>query len=60
MNQKPRNPLVAAAKFRRAGHHGKSEKALRRAEMTALLRQLKKTSRNGYEVSLSVVLAAAC
>lgn len=26
----PRNPLVAAAKFRKAGAHGKSEKALRR------------------------------
>jgi hypothetical protein len=59
MNQKPRNPLVAAAKFRRAGHHGKSTKALRRAESTALVHQLKKTSRNAYEVSLSVALLAA-
>ena len=26
----PRNPFVAAAKFKKAGAHGKSEKALRR------------------------------
>ena len=31
-NPAPRNPLVAAAKFRKAGVHGKSEKALRREE----------------------------
>ncbi len=60
MNRKPRNPLVAAAKCRRAGHHGKSTKALRRADSTALLRLLKNTGRNGYEVSLSVALTAAC
>ncbi len=60
MNRKPRNPLVAAAKFRRAGQHGKSTKALRRAESTALLRLLKNTGRNGHEVSLSVALATAC
>ncbi len=28
----PRNPLVAEALFRKAGMHGKSEKARRRAE----------------------------
>ena len=28
----PRNPLVAAVKFRKAGAHGKSEKALRSEE----------------------------
>lgn len=28
----PRNPLVAAVKFRKAGAHGKSSKALRRKE----------------------------
>lgn len=60
MNRKPRNPLVAAAKFRRAGHHGKSTKALRRADSTTLLRLLKNTNRNDHEVSLSVALAAAC
>ncbi len=27
----PRNPFVAAAKFKKAGAHGKSEKAMRRA-----------------------------
>ena len=31
-NRAPRNPLVAAVKFRKAGAHGKSEKALRREE----------------------------
>lgn len=35
---KPRNPLVAAAKFRRAGCHEKTRKAERRAEKMALLR----------------------
>jgi hypothetical protein len=28
----PRNPLVAAVKFRKAGAHGKTEKAKRRAQ----------------------------
>ena len=31
----PRNPLVPAVKFRKAGAHGKSEKARRRAEKIA-------------------------
>ncbi|MDP4030213.1 MAG: hypothetical protein Q8P42_14755 [Gallionella sp.] len=31
-NRAPRNPLVVAAKFRKAGVHGKSAKALRREE----------------------------
>ncbi len=60
MNRKPRNPLVAAAKFRQAGHHGKTTKALRRAETSTLTRLLKNISRNGHEVSLSAALAAAC
>ena len=60
MNRKPRNPLVAAAKFRRAGHHGKRTKALRRADNTTLLRLLKNANRNGHEVSLSVAWTAAC
>jgi hypothetical protein len=59
MNRKPRNPLVAAAKFRRAGHHGKTSKALRREDKTALLRLIKNTRQNGNEVSLSVVLVSA-
>ena len=29
---KPRNPFVAAAKFRKGGKHGKSNKAVRREE----------------------------
>ena len=32
----PRNPLVAPALFRKAGAHGKSEKAKRRAEKMEL------------------------
>ena len=35
----PRNPLVAVAKFKKAGAHGKSEKALRRAAKTELQRE---------------------
>lgn len=35
----PRNPLVAAAKFRTAGAHGWSEKSLRRAAKMALQRE---------------------
>lgn len=31
-NPAPRNPLVVEVKFRKAGAHGKSEKALRREE----------------------------
>ena len=34
--QAPRNPLVAPAKFRKAGAHGKSAKAVRRAEKIQL------------------------
>ena len=54
--QKPRNPLVALAKFRLAGHHGKTEKAKRQAENNALKQAMK---RLGFkdEVSLSVVFA---
>lgn len=35
----PRNPLVAAAKFKTAGVHGKTEKALRRAARIQTLRE---------------------
>ena len=56
MKQKPRNPLVALARFRQAGHHGKTEKAKRQAENNALKQAMK---RLGFkdEVSLSVVFA---
>lgn len=56
MKQKPRNPLVALAKFRLAGHHGKTEKAKRQAENNALKQAMK---RLGFkdEVSLLAVLA---
>lgn len=43
MQLKPRNPLVAAAKFRRAGHHEKSQKAKRRTEKMHLLQQIRRT-----------------
>ena len=35
-NPAPRNPLVAEVLFRKAGVHGKSEKALRREEKMKL------------------------
>mgnify|MGYP001361087548 CR=1 FL=1 len=42
MKLKPRNPLVAAARFRRAGAHDKTHKAERRAEKVELLRQTRR------------------
>ncbi len=38
---KPRNPFVASAKFRKAGPHEKSFKALRRQAVIALARIIK-------------------
>lgn len=49
MHQKPRNPYVAAAKFRRAGAHRKTEKARRRQEAVALIQKLRGSRRNGGE-----------
>jgi hypothetical protein len=37
---KPRNPLVAAARFRQAGQHGATEGAARREGRQALKREL--------------------
>lgn len=37
----PRNPLVAAAKFKKAGAHGKSGKAQRRADKVQRQRELR-------------------
>ncbi|MFA5081376.1 MAG: hypothetical protein WC474_02380 [Hydrogenophilaceae bacterium] len=45
---KPRNPFVAAARFRQAGAHGKSVKALRREQAMRLQREIKNTDRPGY------------
>lgn len=45
-NPAPRNPLVAVAKFRKAGAHGKSEKAQRREER---MRVRKLASSSGIE-----------
>lgn len=49
MQQRPRNPYVAAARFRRAGAHQKSEKAKRREENVALIHKLRGSRRNGGE-----------
>ena len=48
-NPKPRNPYVAAAKFRRAGAHDKTEKARRRHDAVALIQALRGSRRNGGE-----------
>jgi len=54
--RKPRNPFVAAAKFRRAGAHQKTEKARRRQEAVAFIQELRGFRRNGgEEVFLSAV-----
>jgi hypothetical protein len=39
---KPRNPLVAAARFRQAGQHGANDRAARREGRQALKRELSK------------------
>ena len=39
-SSKPRNPLVAAARFRQAGEHGRDEGAARREGRRALKREL--------------------
>lgn len=49
MQKRPRNPYVAAAKFRRAGAHQKTEKAKRREETVALIHKLRGSRRNGGE-----------
>ena len=55
MHQKPRNPYVAAAKFRRAGAHQKTVKARRRHDTVALIHKLRGSRRSGGE---EVFLAA--
>ncbi len=55
MQQKPRNPFVAAAKFRRAGAHLKTVKARRRQDAVALIHTLRGSRRSGGE---EVFLAA--
>lgn len=49
MKLKPRNPLVAAARFRRAGSHEKSRKAERRADKMSLQRLAGGKGRNRDE-----------
>lgn len=56
MKQKPRNPLVALAKFRLAGHHGKTEKAKRQAENNALKQTMK---RLGFKDGVSLLAVFA-
>ena len=48
-NPKPRNPYVAAAKFRRAGAHDKTEKARRRHDAVALVQAIRGSRRNDGE-----------
>ena len=43
---KPRNPLVAATLFRKAGRHDKSFKAMRRAAATELQRVVGRVARH--------------
>lgn len=50
----PRNPYVAAAKFRKAGTHLKSDKALRRAGKTADQRESGNRNRDGSDESLTL------
>lgn len=42
----PRNPLVAAGKFRKAGAHDTTEKAKRRAEKRELQREVGRAARH--------------
>jgi hypothetical protein len=42
----PRNPGVALALMRKAGAHGKTNKALRRIEQIALMKEWKRGGRN--------------
>ena len=58
MKLKPRNPLVAAARFRRAGSHEKSRKAERRAERMALLRLTADKGRKPDEGFFSMICQA--
>jgi len=50
---KPRNPLVADAKFRKAGVHEKSEKARRRQEKLALAKAAKALPEPGHKRPLA-------
>lgn len=43
-SRKPKNPLVAAARFRRAGSHGKTRHALRQGAKRALRMELARLS----------------
>lgn len=51
----PRNPFVAAAHFKKAGAHRKSNKALRRAENSGLVAQLAEHSAFTRQVSSSTL-----
>lgn len=50
---KPRNPLVADARFRKAGVHEKTEKARRRQEKLALAKAAKAWPEPGQKRSLA-------
>ena len=46
---KPRNPLVALAKFRKAGSHAKPVKSLRRQEKQALAKAAKQSQESWHK-----------
>lgn len=50
----PRNPFVAAAKFKKAGTHRKSNKALRRVEKMSLLGHSSKVEQSAFTRSARV------
>lgn len=56
---KPRNPLVALVRLRKAGPHGQSAKALRREARMALLGQVMRGS-NCDEGFCTAALAQPC
>ena len=53
----PRNPYVAAAKFRRAGAHDKTEKARRRHDAVALVQAIRGFRRNGGEGAFQTTIS---
>lgn len=50
----PRNPFVAAAKFKKAGTHRKSNKALRRVDKMSLLGRSSKVEQSAFTRSARV------
>lgn len=55
---KPRNPFVASMKFRKAGPHGKTEKAQRRQEKVVLHCAVKQFPEHWHKRSSSQIVSA--